>query len=109
VLFDLAKDLKRERNLLVHEGTTSIAPAELQPDWQTLAELAGVLGLKAELIAEESTAGGLSDAEIEALLEERQAARKAKNFAEADRIRNLLQEQGITLIDQAGGTRWHRG
>jgi cysteinyl-tRNA synthetase len=47
--------------------------------------------------------------EIEVLIQQRQAARQAKNWAESDRIRNDLQAQGITLIDQAGGvTRWHR-
>ena len=35
-------------------------------------------------------------------------ARKAKNFAESDRIRNELLAQGITLIDSRDGTRWHR-
>jgi len=43
--------------------------------------------------------GGLSDAEIEAMIQERQAARKLRNFAQADRIRNELQAQGIALID----------
>jgi cysteinyl-tRNA synthetase len=50
----------------------------------------------------------LSDGEIESMIQQRQAARKAKNFAEADRIRDRLQVQGITLIDSPDGTRWHR-
>jgi cysteinyl-tRNA synthetase len=51
----------------------------------------------------------LSDAEIESLIQQRQAARKAKDFAAGDRIRDELKAQGITLIDQPGGTtRWHR-
>jgi len=45
----------------------------------------------------------LTDAEVEAILEQRRLARQAKNWAEADRIRNELQTQGITLIDQANG------
>ncbi len=107
VLFDLAKDVNRERNLLVHTGKTETAPEVLQARWQTLMNLAQCLGLEAH--PEASTpADGLSDAAIDALIEQRQAARKAKNFAEADRIRHELQAQGITLIDQAGGTRWHR-
>jgi cysteinyl-tRNA synthetase len=51
----------------------------------------------------------LSDREIESLIQDRLAARQGKNFAEADRIRNQLQELGITLIDKPGGvTQWHR-
>jgi cysteinyl-tRNA synthetase len=43
------------------------------------------------------------------MIQQRADARKAKNFAEGDRIRNELQAQGITLIDKPGGvTHWHR-
>ena len=48
-------------------------------------------------------------ARIEALVEARTAAKKAKNFAEADRIRDELAAEGITLIDSAKGTEWKRG
>ena len=52
---------------------------------------------------------GLTDAEIEDLIQQRAEARKQKNFAESDRLRDELKAQGITLIDQAdGGTKWHR-
>lgn len=47
-------------------------------------------------------------ARIEALVEARIAAKKAKNFAEADRIRDELAAEGITLIDTAQGTEWKR-
>jgi len=54
-------------------------------------------------------AGGLADAEIDALLEARRAARAARNFAESDRIRALLTESGILLEDKPGGaTQWRR-
>ena len=43
-------------------------------------------------------------AEILQLIEERKAAKKAKNFAEADRIRDYLASKGVTLIDTAQGT-----
>ncbi|MEH2357110.1 cysteine--tRNA ligase [Nostoc sp.] len=108
VLFELAKELRREGNIIVHEGKTETSPDELQRQWQTLVTLAGVLGLKAEIEAETQTSNGLSDAEIEAKIQQRQEARKAKNFAESDRIRDELQAQGITLIDSRDGTRWHR-
>ncbi len=52
---------------------------------------------------------GLSDADIEALLAARQAARAARNFAESDRIRGLLTAAGVLLEDKAGGvTQWRR-
>jgi cysteinyl-tRNA synthetase len=48
------------------------------------------------------------DAEIEALIDARNAARKSRNFAESDRIRDLLLAKGILLEDTPGGTRWRR-
>lgn len=52
---------------------------------------------------------GPSDAEIEAQIEARLTARKAKNFAEADRIRDSLAAAGVILEDTAGKTTWRRG
>jgi cysteinyl-tRNA synthetase len=54
-------------------------------------------------------AGGPSAEEIEALIAARQAARKAKNFAEADRIRAALAAQGVLIEDGPGGSTWRRG
>jgi len=52
----------------------------------------------------------LSDADIERLIEERAAARKARNFKESDRIRDQLAASGVLLEDQPGGrTLWRRG
>ncbi|MGZ7031999.1 MAG: cysteine--tRNA ligase [Thermoanaerobaculia bacterium] len=48
------------------------------------------------------------DAEVEAMIAARNAARKARNFAESDRIRDALLARGITLEDTPGGTRWRR-
>lgn len=108
VLFELAKDLQREGNILVHEGKTNIASEILAQKWQTLVTLAGVFGLEAK-ITDVSNQLGLTDAEIEDLIAQRQAARKAKNFAESDRIRDELKANNISLIDQKDGiTRWHR-
>lgn len=48
------------------------------------------------------------DADIEALIEERQAARKERNFQRADEIRDLLLEKGIVLEDTREGVKWKR-
>jgi cysteinyl-tRNA synthetase len=52
-------------------------------------------------------AGDESD-EIDALIAARAAAKKARNFAEADRIRDEIKARGIILEDGAGGTSWRR-
>ena len=65
---------------------------------ETLQELTDVLGL----LQQEEEAAPVDD-EIKALVEERQEARKNKNFARADEIRDLLKERGITLTDTPQG------
>ena len=51
---------------------------------------------------------GLTDAAIEALIAGRNDAKKARNFAEADRIRDELKANGVALEDTPGGTKWRR-
>jgi cysteinyl-tRNA synthetase len=110
VLFELAKELGKEGNVLVHQGKTEISPELLQQKWVTLVTLAEVLGLEVQPESDSNDAvDGLSDGEIEVMIQQRKDARKAKNFAEGDRIRNELKDRGITLIDQKDGTTiWHR-
>ncbi len=48
------------------------------------------------------------DAEIETLIEERQEARRNRNFARSDEIRDLLADKGIILEDTKEGVRWKR-
>lgn len=92
-------DLVRFANSNVPDGAPkALAEAVLS----VLLELTEILGLVV-LKQEESL-----DSEIETLIEERQAARKAKNFAEADRIRDLLKERGIELLDTRDGVKWKR-
>ena len=64
--------------------------------------LCDILGIKSEKVEE------LLDQEIENLIEERQAARKNKDFKRADEIRNLLLEKGIILEDTREGVKWKR-
>jgi cysteinyl-tRNA synthetase len=71
----------------------------------TVHALTGALGLDLD---DGSTAGEGED-EINSLVEARNAARKAKDFGEADRIRAELSARGVTLEDGPSGTTWHRG
>lgn len=65
-------------------------------------ELCGVLGLVYDRKKEDL------DSEVEALIAQRTEARKSKNWAEADRIRDELKAMGIVLEDTAQGVKWHR-
>lgn len=70
--------------------------------YQRLSTLCDVLGIILEKEEE------ILDSDIEALIQERQAARKEKNFARADEIRDLLLEKGIILEDTREGVKWKR-
>ena len=116
VLFELAKPLRALANRLERGDSSAAAEArapELVEQGQLLLELAGVLGLQSETEAKtssSSTSPGPSDAEIQAQIDQRQAAKAAKDFPAADGIRDGLRAQGIELIDRPGGiTEWLRG
>jgi cysteinyl-tRNA synthetase len=96
ILFDFSK----EANVYLQEKNTS--KEVITKFIQLFDELSGVLGLT--LHKEEE----LLDEQIEALIEERNQARKEKNFARADEIRDLLKQQNIILEDTAQGVRWKR-
>lgn len=91
-------ELVREINSSVKEDT-SVAFAKAA--YEALKTLCDVLGL----IIEDND---ILDSDIEALIEERQAARKAKNYARADEIRAQLLEKGIILEDTREGVKWRR-
>lgn len=74
----------------------------LEKLYQRLESLCDVLGL---ILAKEEE---ILDEEIEKLIAERQAARKEKNFARADEIRDILSEKGIILEDTREGVKWKR-
>jgi cysteinyl-tRNA synthetase len=109
-LFDLAKPLRALANRLERGDDEAAAEAKLPLTTARaalLAELAAVLGLKAETTESSAAESGLSEAEIAWLIGERQAAKAAKQFAAADGIRQQLAKQGIELIDKPGGrTEW---
>ncbi len=108
VLFDLARPLRALAHRLERGEAEAAAAGEargLEPRWQLLRELAGVLGLEPE-----APAASVDEGAILARIEERRAAKAARDFATADRIRAELAAEGIELIDKPGGvTDWVRG
>jgi cysteinyl-tRNA synthetase len=108
-LFELARPLRALANQLQIGEAPSPDQRTLEPRWQVLVELAGVLGLESELESPKTAEGGLKPEAIEALVEQRKAAKAARNYGEADRIRAELREQGVELVDKPGGvTVWIR-
>lgn len=93
-IFDLVRDI----NANINDKTSKLT---IQYAYNLYMELAGVLGL---LGKEEKSL----DEEIEALIEERQKARKEKNWALADEIRDNLNGKGIILEDTPSGVKWRR-
>ncbi|MGP0128853.1 MAG: cysteine--tRNA ligase [cyanobacterium endosymbiont of Rhopalodia musculus] len=109
IIFQIAKELRRAGNVLLHQGNIDTSPKVLEEQWKTLLELAQVLGLEVEQNEnEKELSNRLSDGEIEDLIEQRKKARKSKDYAEGDRIRDELKNQGIILVDQSEGvTNWY--
>jgi cysteinyl-tRNA synthetase len=68
--------------------------------------LLGLLQQDPEAWLRTTGSAGIDEAEVERLIEARAAARKAKDFEEADRIRDQLAAEGVILEDQPGRTRW---
>lgn len=95
VIFELVK----YANVNVTEDSTK---STVELVLNTVTKLCDILGIITEKKKE------ILDSDIEALIEERQAARKAKNFARADEIRDQLSDMGIILEDTREGVKWKR-
>ncbi|MGD0751757.1 MAG: cysteine--tRNA ligase [Anaerolineales bacterium] len=96
-LFELVRAVNTARSV----GATE---AQLKPAQETLHTLTGVLGLRLE---EKKSSGGDADAFIALLVEVRAEARKQKNWALGDLIRDRLKELGVMIEDGKDGTSWH--
>ena len=92
-------ELVKFANTSVGEGASAAFIRALKDE---IVELMDICGLTAERQQE------MLDEEIESLIQERQDARKAKNFARADEIRDLLAGRGIVLEDTREGVKWKR-
>ena len=95
VIFELVK----YANVNVTEESTK---ATVELVLNTVTQLCDILGIITEKKKE------ILDSDIEALIEERQSARKAKNYARADEIRDPLSDMGIILEDTREGVKWKR-
>ena len=96
-LFELVRAINTARDA----GATD---AQLKPGQETLTTLTGVLGLR---LGEKKTSGGDADKFIALLVEVRTEARKLKNWALSDLIRDRLKDLGVAIEDSKDGTIWH--
>ena len=96
VLFDLASEVNRTGD------------AQLAAQLKALGGVLGLLQRPAVEFLQAAPASGLANEAIDAMIVARAGAKKAKHFAEADRIRDELKAAGIVLEDGPGGTTWRR-
>lgn len=101
-LFALSKEINIYYNEVINNGKPFDAErfAGVKDVWDDMKEVIGIFEAQGEQNEE--------DAEIDALLAERLAARKAKNWSRADEIRDELKARGIVIEDSATGSRWRR-
>lgn len=102
VLFDLAREINTIRTHEVFQA------AVLGNELRRLGNLLGILQSDPDAYFQQSGHQGLSSDEIEQLIAARQAARSRRDWAEGDRIRQHLKDQGILLEDGPTGTVWRK-
>ncbi|WP_137821987.1 cysteine--tRNA ligase [Pseudomonas sp. D(2018)] len=100
VLFEMVREVNRLR-----DGDLPAAAA-LAAQLKTLGGLLGVLQLEPDDFLRAGAEGKVDAAEVERLIQARLQARAEKNWAESDRIRDLLSAMGVVLEDGKGGTTW---
>ena len=96
VLFDLANEVNKTSSL------------SLSSQLKALGSTLGLLQRDPVEFLQGGATGGMDEVQINAQIAARVAAKQAKNWAEADRIRKELLEGGIVLEDSASGTTWRR-
>jgi cysteinyl-tRNA synthetase len=102
VMFELAREINRQKSADMAEANRLAC---------ALVDLGNVLGLlqeNAESFFQDAGADDIDSAEIDTLVQNRLEARRKKNWAESDRIRDLLKDKGIVLEDSPTGTTWRR-
>ncbi len=106
--FSAMYDLVRELNTVAREDQPKAKA--MAGELKALGEILGVLQADPEAFLKGSAQdeSGLSDADIDGLIAEREAAKLNKDYARADEVREELKEQGIVLEDSREGTRWRR-
>lgn len=103
VLFDLVRELNKAKS------SSSENASLLAKELSVLADQLGLLTQEADYFLKNSVINdGITEAKIEALIADRIQARKDKDFAKSDEIRDALSDQGITLLDTRDGTSWTR-
>ena len=103
VLYDMVRELNTAKEAGSAEAITSLAQI-----LKSLASVLGVLQLEADDFLQAGSADQLDAASIELLIAERVQAKKDRQFARADEIRDSLKAQGVILEDSRGGTTWRR-
>ena len=100
----------RETRKALNKAETEEAKARLKGYLKSAGEMLGLLRTSPDLWFrwQQKSAAVVDEAKIESLIQSRLAARKAKNFQEADRIRDELAQQGVVLEDGPKGTTWRR-
>ena len=106
-MFTLSKEINSYANSVINKGQAydAIHFGRVMEVYKAMADVIGIFESSLEMHKDD---GGISAEEIEALIAERAAAKKSKDWVRADEIRDSLKKQGIILEDSAAGTSWKK-